>query len=403
MGSSYYPEAYGGGRLDFSGIESLGDSIGGAISKTLNDNAIKNALSEATGPDGAVDYNKAFGNLLAAGRTKEAQVIANYAESQEMAKYRNEALKPDSIREFEYLNGRGGQPPQMATPVADSSTPPAPTTPLSYAQFKAARDGGTPAEKAVDQQFGKDYADWVAGGGSATVDKSLDQLYGSLGDLKKRDDISGPFIGNLPKIGAVGEMAQSYFAPDSIRVQQDIEEPIQTNLRKVLGAQYTQQEGENLLRRTYDPRLDEATNARRVGRVITQLKTMARAKEAASRYYEANRTLRGFTGKLPSLEDVQALSPEGKTQERIAPEVGISAGPGAAMMPGGVTAMPNGAMPETVSTEGRWPETGPVPPKEDLQLLYNNAADPEFRAVWEQRYGAGSVDRWLGNEGWTGR
>jgi hypothetical protein len=38
-----------------------------------------------------------------------------------------------------------------------------------------------------------------------------------------------------------------------------------------------------------------------------------------------------------------------------------------------------------------------------LQLLYNNAADPEFRAVWEQRYGAGSVDRWLGNEGWTGR
>jgi hypothetical protein len=70
---------------------------------------------------------------------------------------------------------------------------------------------------------------------------------------------------------------------------------------------------------------------------------------------------------------------------------------------GGVTSLPQGAGPSTVSTEGRWPETGPVPPKEDLQLLYQNAANPEFRADWERVYGAGSVDRWLGNEGWTGR
>jgi hypothetical protein len=395
--NTYFPEAYGGPKIDYSWISDLGDSIGGAIEKQVDKNAVSNALAQATGPDGAVDYNKAFGNLLAAGRTKEAQVIANYAESQAMGQYRQDSLKPDSIREFEYLQG-GGRPAQPGvSPVAqDAAAPGAP----SFAEFKAAKDGGTPAEKAIDQAFGKEYADWVAGGGSATIEKSLDQLYGSLGSLKQRDDISGPFVGNLPKFGAVGEIAQSYFAPDSIKTQQDIEEPIQTNLRKVLGAQYTQQEGENLLRRTYDPRLSEEVNARRVGRVITQLKTMAKAKEAAARYYEANRTLRGFTGKLPTLEDVQGLSPEGKAQQRLAPE-GVSAGSGAAM--GGVTSLPQGAGPSTVSTEGRWPETGPVPPKEDLQLLYQNAANPEFRADWERVYGAGSVDRWLGNEGWTGR
>jgi hypothetical protein len=399
MGDSYYPAAYGGGRLDFSGIESLGDSIGGAITTRMDRNVVQNALAQATSPDGAVDYNKAFGNLLAAGRTKEAQVIANYAESQAMGQYRNESLKPDSIREFEYLQGQGaGRPAQGVGSVAQGvATPQTPT----YAEFKAAKEGGTPGQKAVDQAFGKDYADWVAGGGSATIEKSLDQLYGSLGSLKQRDDISGPIIGNLPKLGAVGEIVQSYVAPESIKVQQDIEEPIQTNLRKVLGAQYTQQEGENLLRRTYDPRLSEAVNAKRVGRVITQLKTMARAKEAAARYYEANGTLRGFTGKLPTLEDVQTLSPEGRAQEPA--PAGVSAGPSAGMAPEGAAALPPGASPETVSTEGRWRETGPVPPKEDMQLLYQNAADPEFRAVWEQRYGAGSVDRWLGNEGWTGR
>jgi hypothetical protein len=130
MGSSYYPEAYGGGRLDFSGIESLGDSISGAISKTLNDNAIKSALSEATGPDGAVDYNKAFGNLLAAGRTKEAQVIANYAESQEMAKYRNESLKPDAVRTYEAMYGPLGQAAPAQAPAPFPEATPVPTVPM---------------------------------------------------------------------------------------------------------------------------------------------------------------------------------------------------------------------------------------------------------------------------------
>jgi hypothetical protein len=136
MGSTYYQAAYGGPNLDFSGIASLGNSIGGAIEKRIDDNAVKSALADATGPDGAVDYNKAFGNLLAAGRTKEAQVIANYAESQAMGQYRQDMLtatqdkanaeSPDIKlwREWNAINGGGaGAEPMRASPPQPSGVP----------------------------------------------------------------------------------------------------------------------------------------------------------------------------------------------------------------------------------------------------------------------------------------
>jgi hypothetical protein len=136
MGDSYYPAAYGGGRLDFSGIESLADSIGGAITTRMDKNAVQNALAQATSPDGAVDYNKAFGNLLAAGRTKEAQVIANYAESQAMGQYRQDMLaatadkanaeSPD-IKLWREWNAINGSPASPVAPEPMRASPPQPS------------------------------------------------------------------------------------------------------------------------------------------------------------------------------------------------------------------------------------------------------------------------------------
>jgi hypothetical protein len=396
-----YPGAYGGGTIDFSPLAQIGEDIGGLIKSRRDKDSVSAALEQSKTSDGTYDWNKAAGLLLSAGDLKSATVVSNMAESEATARYRNESLVPESIREYRYLEQQGSAAPQQpsqpgVSPVAQAQGP------SSYEQFKAARSGGTPAQKAVDQTFGKEYADWVAAGGSSVVGKSLDQLYGSLGTLRQRDDVSGPIIGNLPKVGGTwGEAVQSWAAPESIKVQQDVEEPIQTNLRKILGSQYTEKEGENLLRRTYDPRLQEPVNAERVGRVIVQLKTMAEAKEAAARYYEANGTLRGFTGKLPTLEDVRKISPDGKTQEQLLPEGGgVSASP---VNTQGSVGGPAYGSPGLPTDEGPYAETGPRPPADVMQMLYQNAADPEFRATFEKIYGAGSVDRWLGNEGWTGR
>jgi hypothetical protein len=78
MGDSYYPAAYGGGRLDFSGIESLGDSIGGAITSQMEKSRIRSAWEESGG-----DYNVAVQKLLAAGDTRSAAALAKIQDTVE--------------------------------------------------------------------------------------------------------------------------------------------------------------------------------------------------------------------------------------------------------------------------------------------------------------------------------
>jgi hypothetical protein len=53
--------------------------------------------------------------------------------------------------------------------------------------------------------------------------------------------------------------------------------------------------------------------------------------------------------------------------------------------------------------ESPYPEVGPQPDATDKQKLMKFQSDPEFRAAFEAKYGKGSVDRWLNNDGWTGR
>jgi hypothetical protein len=53
--------------------------------------------------------------------------------------------------------------------------------------------------------------------------------------------------------------------------------------------------------------------------------------------------------------------------------------------------------------ESPYPEAGPRPSAHDQQELVKHQANPAFRAEFERIYGQGAVDRWLNNDGWTGR
>jgi hypothetical protein len=63
----------------------------------------------------------------------------------------------------------------------------------------------------------------------------------------------------------------------------------------------------------------------------------------------------------------------------------------------------NASMGGDPGNESPYPEAGPQPDDTDMQKLKQFQSDPEFRAAFEQKYGKGSVDRWLNNDGWTGR
>lgn len=171
------------------------------------------------------------------------------------------------------------------------------------AAARAAREGTfTPAQKAVDGNFATEYVDWAVKGGRADSQKARRQLADALARLEKEKTVTGPLVGAIP------DWASAWVNPQAVATREDVEEVVQRNLRMVLGAQYTEKEGERLIARAYNPRLQEEENARRVGRLLRQIEEAAEAKEDAARYYEKNGTLRGWQGSLPTLSDFEDIN-----------------------------------------------------------------------------------------------
>lgn len=164
----------------------------------------------------------------------------------------------------------------------------------------------TEGQKAVDTEFAKDYAAYMAGGGFADVRKQLNQLKGVTSKLKSGQNLTGPMVGRVP------DLIGAWTNPDAISTRESVGEVVQRSLRQVLGAQFTEKEGERLIARAYNPALPEVENRKRVARLRIQLTQAAQAKESAARYFEKNGTLRGWKGKLPSFADID---PERNPQE----------------------------------------------------------------------------------------
>lgn len=164
----------------------------------------------------------------------------------------------------------------------------------------AAGQGGvnvTPGQEAVDRKFADEYVAWQAAGGFADVEKQLEQLRSVRERLLSSDSLTGPIVGNVP--------FRSVLAPASRDAQDTVEDVVQRSLRTVLGAQFTEKEGERLIARAYNPRLDEKTNAERIDRLIRQLEEAAKAKDSAARYFAEHGTLAGWQGRLFTLEDFE--------------------------------------------------------------------------------------------------
>lgn len=154
----------------------------------------------------------------------------------------------------------------------------------------------TPGQKKADEKFGVDFVDFATGG-YADVAKQLDQLREASKALKSGENISGSIIGNLP------DAVLAATNPKAVATKEAIQEVAQRNLRLVLGAQFTEKEGERLIARVFNPRLSEAENAKRVDRLVKQIGDAAKAKLDAAQYFQANGSLTGWPGRLPRLSD----------------------------------------------------------------------------------------------------
>jgi hypothetical protein len=159
---------------------------------------------------------------------------------------------------------------------------------------------GTPRrtvfEEATDKKIADEYAAWITGGGSDAV-KQIAQLQ----SVKDRLDAGEPLTGSL--LGLVSPNTRILFNEGSVDAQQLVEEVVQRNLRLILGAQFTEREGERLIARAYNPQARGETNSKRVGALINQISLAAQQKQALFDHVEKYGTATGFRGTTPSIED----------------------------------------------------------------------------------------------------
>jgi len=173
-------------------------------------------------------------------------------------------------------------------------------------QIKAANEGKAPKNynvvkmpegvKAVDQKYAADYLDWVQGGGADAAANAA-QIKSVIDRFAAGEKLTGPSIGLAP------DFFNALVNPQALNAKQAVQEVVQRNLRAVLGAQFTQVEGENLVNRAFDPRLKPEENVKRLRKLFMQIQTAAQQKQAMAEYYEKHETLRGFKGKAPNIND----------------------------------------------------------------------------------------------------
>lgn len=145
----------------------------------------------------------------------------------------------------------------------------------------------TPGETKKDQTFAKEASDWEAAGGFASFAGNLDRLKGASVDLEKDGDLGNTV---MPKF------MRDVFNPESSEIEENIGFVAQQSLKQILGGQFSEKEAQQLIERTYNPRLPDATNKRKIDALVKQLEAQGKAKQQAVEYFNSKGTLKGFKG-----------------------------------------------------------------------------------------------------------
>jgi len=152
----------------------------------------------------------------------------------------------------------------------------------------------TKAMEEFDKKAVPDLAEFVIGGGFSDAQKSLTQLNEAVNKLETTPE--GTITGRL--IGAQPDWYKQIRNREAVATKEKVEEIVQRNLRLILGAQFTQEEGKRLIERAYNPSQSQAENAKRVRLLQKQIYDAAKTKQDAYEYLQQNQTLAGFEGKL---------------------------------------------------------------------------------------------------------
>ena len=164
--------------------------------------------------------------------------------------------------------------------------------------------GAEKGREAQAKDFGKEANEWIIGNKAADANALIQNLEEVQNMLATSDNITGGFIGALPM------SVRERFYPESVAAQERVESVVQRGLKETLGAQFTEKEGERLIKRAYNPNLSEEENLKRVNRLLATMKIAIQKKNDAVAYYNKNGTLAGYDYTPVTIKDFEAVLPE---------------------------------------------------------------------------------------------
>jgi len=158
-----------------------------------------------------------------------------------------------------------------------------------------------PGLEAMDKEFGKKAAE-LSMSGLADARAQSAAINTVLKKLESGEKLTGAFIGAQP------DYLRAILNPEAQDAIDRVGSVVQRSLREVLGGQFAQKEGEQLVRRAYNPSLKPEQNAARLRALFSVLDQTAKNKMEMVEYFRKDYTLRGYEGNLkdPTVEDLEA-------------------------------------------------------------------------------------------------
>jgi hypothetical protein len=210
-------------------------------------------------------------------------------------------LTPTDIQRFQ--NTPGYQLEKVAgTPIVQIGT-------KEEAKLRAKQKfEGSPAQKKLDEAFGTALGKLRASGALApqALEKNERQIQDVIKQLeaivagKSKQSLSGIDVGLASQ--ARGVMAITH--PDALQALERVEEVVQRNLRIILGAQFTQKEGDRLISRAYNPWMNEESNLVRLRSLAESMAAQIKEKLRAVKHFEETGSLRLYKGKAPDSREI---------------------------------------------------------------------------------------------------
>lgn len=152
-------------------------------------------------------------------------------------------------------------------------------------------------EEKRDEEFGKNYEQTASDYNRNQI--QFAQLENATSILEANPGASGNIIvENLP------EFLKPYTNQDGTIAKERVYEVVQGTLRQVLGAQFTEKEGELIMQRAFNPNLPVEENIKRIRALAAMLKTNADMNKSKLDYFDTNGTLKGFKGGYLSADDI---------------------------------------------------------------------------------------------------